>query len=121
MSALCIAGGAVILRIAAAAFTLSWTHTIEKTEWIERWQVEPDHLVLVEAEVEGSGAGMEPPPDARLEGRFYVWRPNEMRKEIVLRRDPHAGDWRLCAAGRCAALGDWLKVDADPVALKPCP
>jgi hypothetical protein len=121
VSALCIAGGAVILRVAAAAFTLSWTHTIEKTEWIERWQVESDHLVLVEAEVEGSGAGMEPPLDARLEGRFYVWRPNETREEIVLRRDSHAGDWRLCAAGRCAALGDWLKIDADPVALKPCP
>ncbi len=117
MSALCVAGGGVVLRVAAAAFTLSWTHTIEKTQWIEHWLVKPDHLVLAEAQVEGSGAGMEPPPEARLEGRFYVWRPNETRTEIVLRRDPHAGDWRLCTKDRCDNLGDWLKADADPVTL----
>ncbi len=119
MSALCLLGGGVVLRVAATAFTLSWTHTIEKTEWIEHWTVEPDRLVLTEAQVEGSGAGMEPPPEARLEGHFYVWEPNQTRAKIVLRRDPHAGDWRLCAEGRCANLGDWLKVDADPVTLAP--
>ncbi len=62
---------------------------------------------------------MEPPPEARLEGRFYVWHPNEARKEVILRRDPHAGDWTLCADGRCDALGDWLQKDADPVTLTP--
>jgi hypothetical protein len=121
VSALCLLGGGVALRIAATAFTLSWTHTIEKTQWIEHWTVEPDRLTLAEAEVEGSGAGMEPSPDAQLEGRFYVWHPNEPRKEVVLRRDPHAGDWRLCAGDRCDTLGDWLGRDADPATLKPCP
>jgi hypothetical protein len=119
MSALCVLGSGVALRIAASAFTLSWTHTVEKTLWLERWSVAPDHLLLTEAEVEGSGAGMDPAPDARLVGDRYVWRPDETRKSVILRRDPHAGDWRLCAAGRCAMLGDWLGVDADPVTLKP--
>ena len=79
----------------------------------------PTGWCLPKREVEGSGAGMEPPPEARLEGHFYVWEPNQTRAKIVLRRDPHAGDWRLCAEGRCANLGDWLKVDADPVTLAP--
>lgn len=116
---LCLAAAGVVVSLAAPTFTLSWTHTIEKTEWSEDWRVEADALRLVEARVEGSGAGMEPPPEARLADGVYVWRPDETRKEIVLRRAPQAGDWRLCAAGRCAPLGEWL--DADPVTLRPCP
>jgi hypothetical protein len=121
VSALCLLGAGAVVRIAATAFTLSWTHTVEKTEWSERWLVEPGRLVLVEARVESSGAGMEPPPEARTAGRFYVWQPNEARREIVLRRDPHAGDWTLCTEGGCDTLGEWLGRDADPVTLKPCP
>ena len=37
--------------------------------------------------------------------------------ELVLRRAPQAGDWRLCATGRCAPLGEWLGGEADPVTL----
>jgi len=117
---LCLAAAGLAVEIAASSFTLSWTHTIEKTEWQERWRVESGRLILAEARVKGSGAGMEPPPDARLEGGFYVWNPGIEREAILLRRDPHAGDWRLCAGGRCAALGEWLGRDADPVRLLPC-
>jgi hypothetical protein len=121
VSGICLAGAGVALHILAGAFTLSWTHTIEKTQWIEHWRVEPGRLVLAEAEVQGSGAGMEPPPDARHEGRFYVWNPDETRDSVVLRRDPHAGDWTLCTSARCAPLGAWLAKDADPVTLTPAP
>lgn len=118
---LCLAGGALVARIAVTAFTLAWTHTVEKTEWREAWTVAADGLVLVTAEVRGSGAGMEPPDGARLvEGR-YVWQPLQSPlPELVLRRAPGAGDWTLCAGGRCAAVGDWLGADADPVRLAPC-
>ena len=68
--------------------------------------------------MKGSGAGMEPPPDARLERRLLCLESGaSSAPEILLRRDPQAGDWRLCAAGRCAALGEWLGRDADPVRL----
>ena len=117
---LCLAAVGLAVEIAASSFTLSWTHTIEKTEWQERWRVESGRLVLAEARVKGSGAGMEPPSDARLERGFYVWNPGIEREAILLRRDPHAGDWRLCAIGRCAALGEWLGRDVDPVRLLPC-
>ena len=112
---LCLAAAGLAVEIAASSFTLAWTHTIERTEWREEWRIETNRLVLEEARVKGSGAGMEPPPGASLEDGFYVWEPNIERQEIVLRRDPHAGDWRLCATGRCDALGAWLGQNADPV------
>jgi len=54
----------VVLSI--AAFTLVWTHSIEKIDWQEDWRITPQGLELVQARVKGSGAGMEPPPEARL-------------------------------------------------------
>jgi hypothetical protein len=115
---LCIVGGGVAVQLAVASFTLAWTHTVERTEWRETWRVEEGRLVLEEARVKGSGAGIDPPPEARLEGGFYVWRPNLMPlPAIVLRRAPQAGDWRLCAGDRCAPLGEWLGRHADPVRL----
>lgn len=119
MTALCIAGAGLAVQIAASGFTLSWTHTIEKTRWEEDWRIGPQSLFLAEARVKGSGAGMEPPSDARLRDGFYVWTPKLERDEVVLRRDPHAGDWRLCAGGECATIGAWLGRDADPVTLRP--
>ena len=118
---LCIAAAGLVVQVAASSFTLSWTHTIEKTRWEEDWRVEGDGLVIDEARVQGSGAGMEPPAEARLEGGFYVWAPDiPPVPELVLRRAPEAGDWTLCAAGRCATLGDWLVGEADPVRIRPC-
>jgi hypothetical protein len=113
---LCLAAAGLAIEIAASAFTLSWTHTVEKILWQEDWHVEGAGLVLDEARVKGSGAGMEAPPGAILRDGFYLWRPDlPAQTEIVLRRAAEAGDWQLCAAGRCAALGEWLGSDADPV------
>lgn len=118
---LCIVAAGAILSIAATDFSLSWTHTVEKTEWREEWHVAEGALVLQEAAVRGSGAGMEPPPGARLVDGFYRWKPEAAPvPTIVLRRAPEVGDWRLCADGRCASLGEWIGRDADPVTLLPC-
>jgi hypothetical protein len=115
----CLAAAGVAMMVAAESFTLSWTHTVERTEWREDWRVEGGRLVLEAARVKGSGAGVDPPPAARLVDGFYVWDPKLALTQIVLRRDPHAGDWRLCAAGRCASLAAWLGRDAEPVRLFP--
>ena len=112
------------LRIAAAAFTLAWSHTVEHQPWQEDWRVEDDRLVLGTVRVKGSGAGMEPPEEARLVDGWYVWRPaSETRERIILRRAGEAsGDWQLCPAGdECALLGDLVGAAADPVTLQPCP
>ena len=115
---LCLVGAGVAVSIAAQAFSLSWTHTTEKTEWREEWRVEGEELVLQKAGVKGSGAGMEPPPEAQLEGGFYVWRPETRESVLTLRRDPHAGDWTLCAEGRCDPIDAWIGVEADPVEIR---
>jgi hypothetical protein len=115
---LCIVGGGVAVQLAVAGFTLAWTHSVERTEWRENWRIDGERLVIAEARVKGSGAGIDPPPDAHVEDGFYVWRPEPVpREEVVLRRAPEVGDWTLCAAGRCAPLGEWLGNDADPVTL----
>ena len=122
---LCVAAAGLTLKIATAAFTLAWSHTVEHQPWQEDWQVEGDRLVLHEVRVKGSGAGMEPPPEARLVDGWYVWQPaNERREKLVLRRagdtDGAIGDWQLCPSDApCRALGD-LVGDADPVTLQSC-
>ena len=64
---------------------------------------------------------MEPPRGAVLKDGFYVFHLDiPPLPELVLRRAPQAGDWRLCAAGRCAPLGEWLGGEADPVRLSGC-
>ena len=59
----------------STAFTLGWTHSVEHVRWEEDWRVTPAGLELVEARVQGSGAGMEPPEGARLAGGWWTWRP----------------------------------------------
>ena len=72
---LCLISGGVTKVLMLGAFTLAWTHSIEKIEWQEDWRVTPAGLEVVAARVKGSGAGMEPPPEARLAGGWFQWRP----------------------------------------------
>ncbi len=112
-------GGGVALRIAATAFTLSWTHTVEKTKWLEHWAVEPDRLVLVEAQ--GGGLRRRDGAAARSAARRPLLRLDAERDAQGDRASPRSACRRLAAlrGGRCDDLGDWLKSDADPVTLKP--
>jgi hypothetical protein len=122
--AVCLVAAGVSLRIVAAAFTLAWSHTAEHQPWQEEWRVEDGLLVLDAVRVKGSGAGMEPPAEARLVDGWYVWRPaGETRDRIILRRAGEVpGDWQLCPAGdECVPLGDLVGGGADPVTLYPCP
>jgi hypothetical protein len=121
---LCVyAAGALVAKLAgAAAFTLAWTHSIEKIPWEEDWRVTAAGLVLEQARVKGSGAGMEPPPEARLEGGVWRWAPRvPPLPELVLRRSGFTADWRLCADGRCRRMDEMVPAGADPVTLRACP
>lgn len=106
---LCLAAGAVAATLAVDAFTLAWTHSIEKIRWEEDWRVEAGQLVAVEARVRGSGAGMEPPPGALLERGVWRYRP-ALAPQAALRlsHSPHAGGYALCVGGRCAPLAERL-------------
>ena len=84
---------------------LAWTHSVEKTEWQEDWHVTPQGLQIVEARVKGTGAGMEPPPEARLVDGWFRWKPQlAALPEVALGNSGMAGEWRLCGDGECRKL-----------------
>ena len=118
---LCLAGAGFLLALGTSDVTLSWTHSVEKTQWRETWRRENDALRLVEVAIRGSGAGMEPDPSAALRDGFYVWQPPDRReRELVLRRSGMTEDWSLCRGGECRSLGTLVPPDLDPVRLEPC-
>jgi hypothetical protein len=104
--AVCLAAGALIVALPTHAFVLSWTHSVEKTLWRESWRVEGSMLVLDEAEVEGSGAGMEPAPNARLSDGAWHYRPAlQPLQRLRLAHSEFAGDYTLCWSDKCVMLG----------------
>ena len=94
---LCLASAGIVKTLAVAAFTLAWTHSIEKVDWQEDWRVTPQGLELVQARVKGSGAGMEPPSDARLVDGWFQWQPQA-------RGDAGSGAGQFRRGGRVAAV-----------------
>lgn len=106
------------------AFTLRWTHSVEKIVWREAYVLAPGGLRLTEAAVQGTGAGMEPPPEARLVDGWYVYAPDRTVADIVIPDSDFTGPMTLCAGGRCAPVADWARRPAGaitPVRLWPCP
>ena len=121
LAALCLTAGAWHAEIPTPRFTLRWRHSIEKIEWDEDWSIAGDWLHLSEARVRGSGAGMEPPPGARLaDGAWHYRLADPWRREIVLARSTFVRDYDLCLAGRCRPLSAWIPVAAGPTTLAAC-
>lgn len=118
---ICLAAGALVVSLGSGEITLSWRHSVQKSLWEELWQQRPEGLVLTEARVQGSGAGMDPPDGAKRVDGFWRWKPNlPALPEVVMRRSGATADWRVCADGRCRSLDELLPADADPVVMKPC-
>ena len=120
MALACLVAGATVVRL-AAAITLAWTHSVQKSTWQEDWRATPAGLVLDGVRVQGSGAGMEPPEGAVLEGSFYVSHPAlAPQREVILRRSGATDDWRVCIADSCRPMAEFLPPEADPVTLTTC-
>jgi hypothetical protein len=116
---ICLIAAGKTTVFTATAFTLAWTHSVEKTRWEEYWQVTPAGLELVEARAKGSGAGIDPPDGAVLSDGWWVWRPGiRPQRELTLAASGATGEgWTLCAEGRCATFGEG---PADPAVVRPC-
>jgi hypothetical protein len=116
---LCVLTAGKVAVIAASSFTLSWTHSVEKVEWRENYHVTPAGLQLEEAAIKGSGAGMEPGPDAALENGWWVWQPKigPLPRLTLAASGATASGWRLCHAGGCLTLGEKT---GDEVVVEPC-
>lgn len=120
---ICLAAGALVAGIAVNGFTLAWTHSIEKIRWEEDWRVEDRQLVLHEARIRGTGAGMEPPEDAVLSEGVWRYRPRlAPQQRVALSHSPYAGAYTLCAAGHCRTLSEILPglPEYAPVVLTAC-
>ncbi|MEO5764310.1 MAG: DUF1850 domain-containing protein [Casimicrobiaceae bacterium] len=123
MTGVCfLVAGATAARLAAAEFTLAWNHSVERVRWEERYRVAGAQLELVEASVEGMGAGMEPGPDARLIAGRWRWRPAiAAQDELRLAASAYTTDYEICAAGRCTALRTLVQpANAEVVVVRPC-
>ena len=125
MSGLCLSALGTTVFLPVGVFTLSWQHSIEKTPWEERWRIEegvPARLVFVEGRIRGSGAGMEPPPQARLEDGVWVYHADLRLPALHLTHSPFAPEYRLCLEEGCHALDAWLPAlpEIGEVELFPC-
>lgn len=109
--------GVVWAYVPVPAFTLAWDHSIEKIRWEEDYRVSAEGLLLGEARVKGSGAGMEIPYGAELrEGSWHYQRQLPPLQPLRLGRTPEAGDYQLCDVHGCRPLSDWL---GPPTASQP--
>lgn len=109
-----------MIALADPRFTLEWTHSIEHERWRESWHIDDRVMVLDQAMVKTSGAGMEPGPDARLVDGWWVWTPTLPPQSQVLlaASGTSASGWQICDGNdRCHILG---LTAAKPIPLRPC-
>jgi hypothetical protein len=120
---LCLLLGGKQVLYATTAFTLAWIHSVEKTRWEEDWQITPHGLELIEARIEGSGAGMEPLPEAKFDGRFWRYHPDlPPQPSLALARSGRTdGSWQLCFAGSCHDLPEGSATAPSSMLLSACP
>jgi hypothetical protein len=117
---ICLLAAGAAIRLGTVALTLTWIHSVEKTKWEEDWRATPAGLVLDEDRIQATGAGMEPPPDARFDGTWWRYKPAlAPLPNVTLRRSGATADWNVCIAGRCRPMGDYVGT-ADPVTLSIC-
>jgi hypothetical protein len=118
---LCLLAGALSVSLGAGPITLAWVHSVEKTRWEETWREVPSGLVLEQARVRGSGAGMDPPPEAQLVDGAWQWKPElPALATVTLRRSGATLDWSVCSNNICNEISALLPADVDPVELTRC-
>ncbi len=125
MAGLCIslAGGALGAVLLGDVFTLTWTHSVERIAWQERYRIAGQELILEEARVKGSGAGMDPRAGARLENGAWTYRPElPPLPEAILAASRFTAGHGICVAGTCHALRDLVPEDSEeqPIVLRAC-
>lgn len=117
----CLLAGGATVRLGAAALTMAWMHSVQKTRWEEDWKIQAGHMVLAESRIEAMGAGMEPGPGARFDGHWWRWKPQVAPLDsMVLRRSGATADWSVCIRGKCREMSAYVGPTADPVTLKTC-
>jgi hypothetical protein len=104
---ICIAliTASTVTVLPANTLTLAWTHTVEGTRWEEDYAVVEGALVLQEARVKTSGAGMDAPANAVWTGEWWRYVPSlGPLHEVVLAYSAFAPGYTVCWHGTCRQL-----------------
>jgi hypothetical protein len=120
---ICLAAGTLAASLPLSSFTLAWTHSIEKIRWEEDYRVVGTRLVLEEARIRGSGAGMEPPAGARLVNGVWHYKPElPPLEKLRITQSPYTAGYEICAEGACRALTAVLPglPAVEVVEVRPC-
>lgn len=123
MDPICLlVAGVVRATLPTTEFTLTWEHSVQKTQWEERYRVDGDGLLLFEARVQGSGAGMDPPPGAILAAGVWTWNPQRRLHALRITRSDYSADYRLCWVGSCRELATMIGPTPEGAAvdIQPC-
>lgn len=108
MNGVCLVAGLLLAQFGDDV-TLRWTHSIQKTIWEEDYRRDGNALLLVEARVRGTGAGMEPPAAAVLKDGTWHYTPSlPPLPRVVLRHSSYVPPYTVCAAGTCQPVTTWL-------------
>lgn len=122
MLSICVLVGALNWSIPTNAFTLAWTHSVEKIRWEEDYVLKDRKLMLKAARIAGSGAGMEPPADAvRRDGVWHYTPASTPLPRLVLANTSFGGHYDICFAGECRALPVADDGPHRPTVIEPCP
>jgi hypothetical protein len=118
---LVVAMSSTLLVALPDRITLAWDHTVEKIRWEEDYVATRDGLLLTEARIKGTGAGMEMPPDATLANGRWHYRPNlAPLPEIFIRNSELPRGYEVCREGRCSPLRALIGPDDRLLALTSC-
>jgi hypothetical protein len=119
---LCVLVAGALRATLPGEFTLGWEHSVQKTQWEERYRADGAGLHLVEARIQGSGAGMEAPPTATLRDGWWIWQPTLQLDRLRLTVSTHARDYRICVDGTCTPLSRLAGpvTDGGTVTIEPC-
>ncbi|BET25436.1 uncharacterized protein DUF1850 [Limnobacter thiooxidans] len=117
--------------LAGLLFSLSWTHSIEKTQWVEHWKISGEQLSLRETFVKGSGAGIDPAPHAVLQDGWYRWKPLqavELTSISLANSELTPDNWKLCAidavtyqVGECIDFDSFKALHSESFTIRPVP
>ena len=109
MIALCLSAGALSATLSIQSFTLAWMHSVEKVRWEEDWKIEGKSLHLVEARIQGMGAGMETPEGAIFRDGTWHFTPSlAPMKSLNLSHSPYTKGYEFCMEGQCQQLTNFL-------------
>lgn len=123
MSGICVAlaASSVVLLRLPDRITIAWEHTVEKVRWEEDYERQDSRLVLTEARVRGTGAGMDIPDDAVFSNGVWRYRPAlSSLEQITLSNGLLPLGYDVCVNARCTRLRELIGDEDRRLTISAC-